>query len=69
MHVVVSFSRVVLQHCIISLVIVCFGSVVVPAVGLHFVLARPLFVLYSMHLIPLLIPFVIVLRHRPATNG
>ena len=57
MHVVVSSSRVVFHHCIISFVIVGFGFVVVLGVSLHvcFYLTRPLFVLYSMHVIPLLI--------------
>ena len=57
MHVVVSSSRVVFHHCIISFVIVCFGFVVVPGVSLHVFLTGPLFVLYSMHFIPLLIAY------------
>ena len=44
MHVVVSSSRVVFHHCIISFVIVCFGFVVVPGVSLHVFLTGPLFV-------------------------
>ena len=55
MHVVVSSSHVVFHHCIISFVIVCFGFVVVPGVSLHVFLTGLLFVLYSMHFIPLLI--------------
>ena len=56
MHVVVSSSHVVFHHCIISFAIVCFGFVVVPGVSLHvFFLTGPLFVLYWMHVIPLLI--------------
>ena len=55
MHVVVSYSRVVFQHCIISFVIVCFGFVVVPGASLYFYPYGPFFVLYSMHFIPLLI--------------
>ena len=59
MHVVVSSSCVVFQHCIIAFVIVCFGFVVVPGVSLHAFLTGPLFVslfvLYSMHFIPLLL--------------
>ena len=55
MHVVVSSSRVVFQHCIISFVIVCFGFVIVAGVSLHFCLTGLLFVLYSMHFIRLLI--------------
>ena len=44
MHVVVSSSRVVFHHCIISFVIVCFGFAVVPVVSLHvFFLPAPLF--------------------------
>ena len=35
MHVVVSSSRLVFHHCIISFVIVCFGFVAVPGVSLH----------------------------------
>ena len=35
MHVVVSSSRVVFHHCIISFVVVCFGFIVVPGVSLH----------------------------------
>ena len=38
-------------------VIACFGFVVVPGVSLHVFLAGPLFVLDSMHFIPLLTPF------------
>ena len=55
MHVFVSSSRVVFHHCIISFVIVCFGFVVVPGVRLHVFLVGPLFVLNSIHIIPLLI--------------
>ena len=33
MHVVVSSSRAVVQHYIISFVIVCFGFIVVPGVS------------------------------------
>ena len=75
MHVVVSSSRVVFHHCIISFVMVCFGFVVVPGVGLHvfFFLRAPCPVLYSMHVIPLLIvcyPVCFsVLCHRPVTSG
>ena len=54
MHVVVS-SSLVFQHCIISFVIVCFGFIVVPGASLHVFLTAPLFVLYSVHFIPLLI--------------
>ena len=39
----------------ISFVIVCFGFIVVPGVSCMFFLTGPLFVLYSMHFIPLLI--------------
>ena len=35
--------------------IVCFGFIVVPGVSYMFFLTDPLFVLYSMHFIPLLI--------------
>ena len=74
MHVVVSSSRVVFHHCIISFVIVCFGFVVVPGGGLHvFFLRAPCPVLYSMHVIPLLsvcYPVCFsVLCHRPVTSG
>ena len=72
MHVVVSSSRVVFHHCIISFVIVCFGFVVVPGVSLHVFLTGPLFVLYSMHFIPLLIAYYPVCfgaSHRPVTSG
>ena len=55
MHVVVSSSRAVVQHYIISFGIVCFGFIVVPGVSYMFFLTGPLFVLYSMHFIPLLI--------------
>ena len=55
MHVVVSSSRAVVQQYIISFVIVCFGFIVVPGVINMFFLTGPLFVLYSMHFIPLLI--------------
>ena len=55
MHVVVSSSRVVFQHYIISLVVVCFGFIVVPGVSLHAFLTGPLFVLYSMRFIPLIV--------------
>ena len=55
MHVVVSSSRVVFQHNITSFVIVCFGFLVVRGVSLHYFLTDPLFLLYSMHFIPLLI--------------
>ena len=44
MHVVVSSSRVVFQHCIISFVTVYFGFVVVPGVSLHVFLTSPLLV-------------------------
>ena len=55
MHVVVSSSRAVVQHYIISFGIVCFGFIVVPGVTYMFFLTGPSFVLYSMHFIPLLI--------------
>ena len=56
MHVVVSSSCVVSQQRITSFAIVRFGFVVVPGVSLHvFFLTGPLFDLYSMHFIPLLI--------------
>ena len=56
MHVVVSSSRAVVQHYIISFgIIVRFGFIVVPGVSYMFFLTGPLFVLYSMHFIPLLI--------------
>ena len=55
MHVVVSSSRVVFQQRITSFAIVCFGFVVVPGVSLHVLFLRvPLFDVYSMHFIPLL---------------
>ena len=56
MHVVVSSSRAVVQNYIISLVIVCFGFIVVLGVSyICFFLTGALFVLYLMHFIPLLI--------------
>ena len=56
MHVVVSSSRAVVQHYIMSFGIVCFGFIVVPGVSyMFFLTGPPLFVLYSMHFIPLLI--------------
>ena len=55
MHVLVSSSQAVVQHYIISFVIVCFGFIVVPGVINIIFLTDPLFVLYSMHCIPLLI--------------
>ena len=54
-HVVLSSSRAVFQHNIISFAIVCFGFIVVPGVSLHVPLTGPLFVLYSMHFMTLLI--------------
>ena len=69
MHVVVSSSRVVFHHCIISFVVVCFGFVVVPGVSLHFFL-RPLFVLYSMHFIPLLtVCYPVCVSASPQTSS
>ena len=55
MHVVVSSSRFVFHHCIISFVIVGFGFVVGLGVRIHVFLTGPLFVVYSMHVIPLII--------------
>ena len=55
MHVVVSSSRAVVQHYIISVVVVRFNFIVVPGVSCMFFLTGPLFALYSMHFIPLLI--------------
>ena len=55
MHVVVSSSRAVVQHYMISFEIVCFGFIVVPGVSCIFFLTGPLFVLYSMHFILFLI--------------
>ena len=52
MHVVVSSSRAVVQHYVIFIVIVCLDFIVVP--GVSYMFFRPLFVLYSMHFIPLI---------------
>ena len=72
MHVVVSYSRVVFQLCIISFVIGCFGFVVVPGVSLGFFLTAPCsFCIRCTSFLFLLcvILFVLVLRHRPVTSG
>ena len=55
MHVVVSSSRAAVQHYVIFVVIVCFDFIVVPGVSYMFFRTGPLFVLYSMQFIPLLI--------------
>ena len=51
MHVVVSSSRAVVQHYIISFVIVCFGFIVVPGVSCTFFSYRSLvrFVFDALH--------------------
>ena len=73
MHVVVSSSRVIFHHCIISFVIVCFGFVVVPGVSLHvFFLRAPCsFCIQCTSFLFLLFVtlFVLVLCHRPVTSG
>ena len=56
MHVVISSSRVVCHHRIISFLTVCYGFVVVAGVwSLYVLLTGPLFVVYSMHFIPLVV--------------
>ena len=65
MHVVVSSSRVVFHHGIISFVIVCFGFVVVPGVSLHVFLTGPLFVLYSSYCLLSCLFWC----YRPVTSG
>ena len=63
MHVVVSSTPAVLQHYIISFVIVCFGFIVVPAVSYMFFLRVPCsFCIRCTSFLFLL--FVLVLRHR-----
>ena len=73
MHVVVSSSRVIFHHCIISFVIVCFGFVVVPGVSLHvFFLRAPcsFFIRCTSFLFLLFVTLlVLVLCHRPVTSG
>ena len=73
MHVVVSSSRVIFRHCIISFVIVCFGFVVVPGVSLHVFFLRPpcSFCIRCTSFLFLLFVtlFVLVLCHRPVTSG
>ena len=56
MHVVVSSSPDVFHNCIISFVILCCGFLIVPGVwSLHVFLTGPLFALFSMHFIALVI--------------
>ena len=73
MHVVVSSSRVIFHHCIISFVIVCFGFVVVPGESLHvfFLRAPSSFCIRCTSFLFLLFVtlFVLVLCHRPVTSG
>ena len=61
------------HNCIVSFVIVCYGFVVVAGVwSLHVFLTSPFLVLYSMHLIPLIIVchlVFLVLHPRPVTSG
>ena len=66
--VVVSSSRAVVQHYIMSLVIVCFGFIVVPGVSYIFFLRVPRsFCIQCTSFLFLL--FGIVFRHRPVTSG
>ena len=72
MHVVVSYSRAVFQHCSISVVIVCFGFAVVAGVSLYFFLTAPCSFCIrctSFLFLVCVILFVLVLRHRPVTSG
>ena len=69
MHVVVSSSRAVVQHYIISFVIVCFGFIVVPGVSYIccFLRVPCSFCIRCTSFLFLL--FGLVLRHRPVTSG
>ena len=68
MHVVVSSSRAVVQHYIISFVIVFFGFIVVPGVSYMFFLTVPCsFCVRCTSFLFLL--FSVVFRHRPVTSG
>ena len=70
MQVVVSSSRVVFHHCIISFVIVCFGFVVVPEVSLNVFSYGPLVrFCTSFPFLLFVILFVLALCHRPVTSG
>ena len=65
MHVVVSFSRAVVQHYVMFIVIVCFDFIVVP--GVSYMFFRTAFCIRCTSFLFLL--FGVVFRHRPATSG